>query len=202
MWARYDANRGLFAFPESVARMQRASWKQLLCILRASTTLHCGDHPAGRFAGAEKFQRCTLHCRRIPFALRHRDQQIAAPRHADADCGMPRTVSHLEIIGPDTSGHVGEADHPARLQRRTPLADQIEIGDAVDLAVIGDAAVAIAEADLRPDIDLDLIAACDGAATKRAAGGPAVARKRPGNLLPGAAARLCILVSRAAGQRA
>ena len=77
-------------------------------------------------------------------------------------------------------------------QRHEALADQIEIGDAIDLIVIGNPAVAIAEAGLRPHIELDFAAARLAGATERAPRGPAVARKRPGDFLPAlGAARAC-----------
>ena len=94
-----------------------------------------------------EIQRCASAFGRA-LALRHRDQEIAAPRHGDADAACRDTVGHLEIIAPSTAGHVGDTDHLARRERRQSAADQIEIGDAIDLVVIGDAAVAIAEADL------------------------------------------------------
>ena len=43
----------------------------------------------------------------------------------------------------------------AGLHRHELRAHQIEIGDAIDLVVIGNPAIAIAEAELWPDIDLD-----------------------------------------------
>src|SRR5204863_4768798 len=77
-----------------------------------------------------------------------------------------------------------DADGLTRLQWRKARADQIEIADAIDFVVIGDAAIAIAEAEFWPDIDFD--AAASGiAAAKGAAGRPAVARKRPGDFAPG-----------------
>ena len=62
-------------------------------------------------------------------------------------------------IASQASGHVGDADDLARRERREALAHQIEIGDAIDLVVIGDTGVAIAEADLRPHIEFDRVAA-------------------------------------------
>jgi hypothetical protein len=97
---------------------------------------------------------------------------------------VPRAVGHAEIVGPDAAGHVGDPDHLAGLERDKTLAHQVEIGDAVDFVVIGDARLAIAEADLGPHIELDLAAAGLGGATEGAAGGPAVARERPGDFAP------------------
>ena len=94
-----------------------------------------------------------------------------------------RAVGHIEIVAPRPARHVGDVHRFAGLARRKALADQIEIGDAVDLVVIGNAGVAIAEADLRPHIEFDILAAgllaAEGAARR-----PAVARKRPGDLAP------------------
>jgi hypothetical protein len=75
-------------------------------------------------------------------------------------------------------------DDLARRERHKMLADQVEIGDAIDLVVIGNAGIAIAEADLRPDIDLDGLAAGRGLATEGPARRPAIAREWPGNLAP------------------
>ncbi len=132
----------------------------------------------------QKIQRRAPHSRRVSLAVRDRDEEIAAARDGDADRGVPRAIGHLEIIGPDPSGHIGDPDDIARRARRKMLAQQIEIGDAIDLIVVGDAAVAIAEADLGPHVDLDLAAARGRAAAKGLARGPAVARKRPGDFPP------------------
>ena len=105
--------------------------------------------------------RCTPG--RWAVALRHRHQQIAALRQRKADRGMLRAIGHVEIVAARPSRHVGEPDHLARPRAaRNCVAHQVEIGDAVDLVVIGNAAVAIAEADLRPHIELD-----SGAAARR-----------------------------------
>ena len=58
-------------------------------------------------------------------------------RHRDADGGVVRAIGHGEIVGPRAAGHVGDADRrcPARAARS--LADHVEIGDAVDLVVVG-----------------------------------------------------------------
>src|SRR6185437_11305712 len=98
-------------------------------------------------------------------------------------------IGHLQIIAPRPSRHVGETNGLASFNRCKARADQIEIGDAVDLVVIGDSRVAIAEADLRPHIELDPAPAA-GRAAERAAGGPAIARKGPGDLLPFPMARI------------
>ena len=60
-----------------------------------------------------------------------------------------------------------------RLALNKSVAHQIEIGDPIDFIVIRNAAVAIAEADLRPHIQLDLLAARRHVAMKaRPAGHP------------------------------
>src|SRR5216683_4081463 len=115
---------------------------------------------------------------------------------------MPRAVGHLQMIGPQASGHVGNPYHPARLERNEALAHQIEIGDAIDFFIIGDAAVAIAEADLRPHIDFYFVPAELGGATERAPGGPTIAWKRPGDFLPALDLRAGMLIAGDAGQRA
>ena len=73
------------------------------------------------------------------------DQEIAALRHGDADSDMARFIRHLQFVGADAAGHVGDTDRLARPQWRKARADQVEIADAIDLIVIGDAAVAITE---------------------------------------------------------
>jgi len=69
-----------------------------------------------------------------------------------------------------------EALHPMFCADRCVLS---RLGDAVDLVVIGDAGIAIAEADLRPHIDLDFVAAGLRGAAEGAPRRPAVARRLP-----------------------
>ena len=142
--------------------------------LRRATLSHKGRREEGRLnrhpsprsssascrCDAEKLQRRALDVARAALALRHRNQQVAAVRHRDADGGMPRAVGHPQIVG-CASGRTcrrPESRSPGA-QRHERSAHHIEIGDAVDLIVIGDTGIAIAEADLRPHVDLDLIAA-------------------------------------------
>jgi hypothetical protein len=94
--------------------------------------------------------------------------------------------------------HVGDLNHATRRQRHKTFAHQIEIGDAVDLVVIGHAGIAIAEADFWPHIDLDLAAAGFCGATECAAGRPSVARKRPCDFPPAVTVRADMLI---AGER-
>src|SRR6185436_2884486 len=107
--------------------------------------------------------------------------------------------------GPDASGHVGDPDDIARRARGKMLAQQIEIGDAIDLVVVSDATVTIAETDFWPHVDLDHAAAHSRATAKSLARGPAIAGKRPGDLLPRPAPfvlpRRHMLVGRSARQR-
>src|SRR3954452_20152155 len=145
---------------------------------------HRSRRPARHFAGRLKVQRRAPHLGYVTPAVRDRHEEIAAARDHDADRGVPQTAGHFEIVGPDPSGHIGDPDDIARRARRKMLAQQIEIGDAIDLIVVGDATIAIAETDLRPHIDLDLSAARRHAAAKSLARGPAVAGKRPGDFLP------------------
>src|SRR5258708_39804945 len=84
--------------------------------------------------------------------------------------------------------------------RGKTLAHQIEIGDAIDFLVIGDARVAIAKADLRPHIQFDLLAARLHGAAERASGRPRVARKRPRDFAPAFAVRPRMLVTGGAGE--
>ena len=149
-----------------------------------STPGHRRRHPVRHAVRAKKLQRNALNCGYGAFAVRNRNQQVAAPRYGDGDGRMPCAVGHPQIIGPQSSGHLGNADRPARLKRRKALAHQIEVGDAIDFIVIGDAAVAIAKAGLRPHIDFDFAAAKFNGALEGAPGGPPVARKRPGNFAP------------------
>ena len=58
-------------------------------------------------------------------------------------------------------------------------AEQLEIGDAVELGLVGNAGVAIAEPDLGPQIETDLDAAIGGSAAERPPVAPLVARERP-----------------------
>ena len=130
------------------------------------------------------------------------DQQIAAARDRYSDRGLPQATGHFEVIGPDPPRHIGDPGDVARRDRREPFAQQIEIGDAIDLIIVGDATVAIAETHLRPHVKLHLAAARSRAAAERLARGPAIAGKRPGDLLPLAflfvMTRPCMLIGRGA----
>ena len=133
----------------------------------------------------------------------------APPPPAGRSAATPRCrlrrAAHHRAYRSDTASIVpafGHANHLARRQRHKPFADQIEIGDAVDFVVVGDAAVAVAKTDLRPHIDLDVLAAPGGTATKRAARGPAVARKRPRDFAPVRDLRPRVLIGRNARQGA
>src|SRR3981081_249255 len=95
-----------------------------------------------------------------------------------------------------SSRHVGNPHHLALLTWNKPLAYQIEIRDPIDLVVISDAAVAIAKAELRPHGELDIFTAQLCGTMERAPCGPTVARKRPGDFLPGLALRRGVLVAR------
>jgi len=104
-----------------------------------SPSLHRSNHPARHVAGAEIFQRRAPDLGGASLALRDRDQQVAPPRHRDADRSAAGTVLH-----------VGDADDMTGLARGKTFAHQIEVGDAIDLVVIGNAGVAVAKAFLGP----------------------------------------------------
>ena len=61
--------------------------------------------------------------------------------------------------GASASGHLADADLVPRRERGEPFAHQVEVGDAVDLVIIGDPPLAIAKTDLRPHIQFDTAAA-------------------------------------------
>ena len=108
-------------------------------------------------------------------ALNDRDDEVAAMRQGKADSRV-RRVGHRQIIGARAAGHVGDVNDPACFKWHKARRNQLEIGDAIDLLVIGDTCVAIAKADFWPDIELDVaaIGTAEGAAR-----GPAVRRKWP-----------------------
>src|SRR5947209_205920 len=62
--------------------------------------------------------------------------------------------------------------------------NQVEIRHSVDLLVVADAGCAIAEAELRADVDLNVAAAFGRGAFEGATGIPGIARKRPGYFAP------------------
>ena len=86
-----------------------------------STPGHRRRHPVRHAVRAKKLQRNALNCGYGAFAVRNRNQQVAAPRYGDGDGRMPCAVGHPQIIGPQSSGHLGNADRPARLKRRKAL---------------------------------------------------------------------------------
>jgi hypothetical protein len=149
-----------------------------------SPPFHRSRHPACHFASCQKVQRRAPHLGRIAPAVRDRNEEIAAARNRNAKSSVARAIGHIEIVGPDPSGHIGDPDDIARRDRREPRAQQIEIGDAIDLIIVGDAAIAVAEADLGPHVHFDVATAGGCAATERFSRGPAVARERPGDLVP------------------
>jgi hypothetical protein len=73
--------------------------------------------------------------------------------------------------------HPGNFHRLAGRQRRDGSGEQVEIRDAIDLDVVGNASRAIAEADLCPHIEDELSAA--GIAAERAASAPLIDQKRP-----------------------
>src|SRR5581483_7277125 len=96
-----------------------------------------------------------------------------------------RAIAHCQGVDTRAARQIADTHCAPRLARGKLRGDQIEIGDAVDLVVIGDTRGAVAEADLRPHIELDAAGlAAASLATERSPGGPAVARKRPRYLAP------------------
>lgn len=91
---------------------------------------------------------------RVPTSLHGRNEQIAAARDGDAECGVTNAVEHVEIIAPDTAAQLAKPHFLPRRHRRKARADQIDVGHAINLVVIGDAAIAIAEAALGPHVEL------------------------------------------------
>src|SRR5207302_641364 len=115
-----------------------------------------GHHPVAHLMRGQKFQRRALQLPCTAGALRDRDQEVATMRHRDADCGVARATGHVEMIVSQAPGHLGNANRLARRKRCKAFADQIEIGNAIDFVVIGNAGVTIAEADFWPHIELGL----------------------------------------------
>src|SRR5260370_28427617 len=107
----------------------------------------------------------------------------------------------MEVIGSRASWHAGNPDHPAWFERNEALAHQIEIGDAIDFVVVGDARGAIAKAELGPHIDFDFAAARLRSALERASRGPAVTRKWPGDFAPALDIRTSIIMTGGADHR-
>src|SRR5476651_625917 len=71
------------------------------------------------------------------------------------------------------------------------VAHQVEVAQAIELVVIGDASRAVAEADLGPDIKVDLGSAVCRLALERFALAPLVHREGPLRLGPNRMARRC-----------
>lgn len=92
---------------------------------------------------------------------------------------------------PDTSMQLANTHRFARRCRYKTRADQVEVGDSIDLVVIGNAAVAIAEAELGADVELS--AGAGPIAAERTARGPTVPRNGQ------AISRQCADVSTGAG---
>src|SRR5262249_19822730 len=68
------------------------------------------------------------------------------------------------VVGAAAALHPGDRDRMAVARRGELLAEQLDVADALELGIVGDAGLAIAEADLGADVDVHL-----GAAVLRAA---------------------------------
>src|SRR5262249_24296835 len=87
---------------------------------------------------------------------------------------------------PRPTYHTRQTDERPPLQWRVIAAQQREVAYAIDLVVIGDAAIAIAETDLRPDVEIELGAALGDITVVGAAFRPCVGWKWPGGHAPAA----------------
>ena len=157
-------------------------------------------HPARHVACAEKLQRRALHSAASPCP--------APPRPADRSAATPRCRRRLrasrrafEIIGPDAPGHVGDADRPgpARAARSARSSDR----DRRRGRLRRHRRRRCRNCRSRSSAAHRPRSPPQRAAAEGAAGGPAVARKRPGDFPPVARARgAARSIGRDAGQRA
>ena len=69
----------------------------------------------------------------------------------------------VDRIGPAAAAHPSDRDRTAVGRRRVAVAEEVDVGHAVDLGVIGDAGFAIAEADFGTQVEMHLGAAGEAA---------------------------------------
>src|ERR1039457_3619438 len=94
-------------------------------------------------------------------------------------------------VRPAAALHPRDNDRVAGPQNRKLVAHQVEVAQAIELVVIGDTGRAIAEADLGPNIKVDLGAAVGRGALERFAVAPLVHREGPLRLGPNRMAGRC-----------
>jgi hypothetical protein len=80
----------------------------------------------------------------------------------------------------------------AGAERRSVIADEVDIADAIELLVVGHSGLTIAEADLRPQIEIDLDPAIGRLALIRPALSPLVDRERPSGVGPDRLIAMCV----------
>lgn len=110
-----------------------------------------------RPAATPVMQRTALQFRRAGSALHDGDHQIAFAGNGHADGLSPCSVGEIVVSRP--ARHVSNPHYIAMLQRAKPWTDQIKVCNAVDLIIVCNTTIAIAEADLGTNVKLHLGAA-------------------------------------------
>ena len=143
----------------------------MVAIVPPSPPIQRSNHPSLHLLRFQELERRAAHRPHLACALHDRNQQIAAPRHRDACGEAVRTVGHVEIIMPLAAVQPADTQPIAGRRRGEARGDPVDISHAIDLVIIGDAAVAIAEAELGTDVELSA-RACTIATNARPAGQP------------------------------
>jgi len=114
---------------------------------------------------------------------RDRHDHVALVIEGDRQQGLAGfAVGHP--IAPCQAIHPADLHWPARPGGLGVRAHEFGVGDPLEFGVIGDAGRAIAEPDLRPDIDVDLDAAIRRQTSESFADTPLVEQERPFDLGP------------------
>jgi hypothetical protein len=84
-----------------------------------------------------------------------------------------------DFVAAAAAFHVTHRNGPAGSESRSSAADEVDISDTIEFLVVGDASLAIAEADLRPQIEINAGSAINRLALKGPSPSELVDGERP-----------------------
>src|SRR5215475_1648827 len=142
-----------------------------------------GIEPRRHGLGGQQNKRRTLKAGRLCRSpIGGCNDRITTVRQRNPDRRVCCAVRHLERVRAQATLKPSNMNGFAGRDRMEVLAYKIEIGDAVDLLIIRNAERAVAEAHLRPDIDLGPLAALPAGAAEGQARRPSIAPEWPRDL--------------------
>src|SRR5664280_1353024 len=119
------------------------------------------------------------------------DDGVAVIVESNCQCRLSGAKGTGDRVRTTAALHPRHSDRVARPQNRRLVAHQVEVAQAIELVVIGNAGRAIEEVDLGPDIKVDLGAAVGRRASERFALAPFIHREGPWHLGPNRMAGRC-----------